>query len=119
VTRTSSDRRPRQRITWLTWTDVGGVGVRHRLNDDGMLSADLTPRRRSQPPRGAPSLPFHPRIIILERTRSGLRYTGFRRLVSLSIRSFLRLTAHIQMTPVLECGEEILVGGQAVHGGCQ
>jgi hypothetical protein len=32
----------------------------------------------------------------------------------LSIRSFLRLSAHIQMLPVLESGEETLVGGQAV-----
>ncbi len=35
----------------------------------------------------------------------------------MSIRSFLRLAAHIQMMPVLEAGEEILVGGQAVMEG--
>jgi uncharacterized protein YqhQ len=35
----------------------------------------------------------------------------------LSIRSFLRLSAHIQMLPVLESGEETLVGGQAVMEG--
>jgi uncharacterized protein YqhQ len=35
----------------------------------------------------------------------------------LSIRSFLRLFAHIQMLPVLESGEETLVGGQAVMEG--
>jgi uncharacterized protein YqhQ len=35
----------------------------------------------------------------------------------LSIRSFLRLSAHIQMLPVLESGEETLVGGQAVIEG--
>ena len=35
----------------------------------------------------------------------------------MSIRSFLRLTAHIQMLPVLESGEETLVGGQAVMEG--
>jgi uncharacterized protein YqhQ len=35
----------------------------------------------------------------------------------LSIRSFLRLSAHVQMLPVLESGEETLVGGQAVMEG--
>ena len=35
----------------------------------------------------------------------------------LSIRKFLRLSAHIQMLPVLESGEETLVGGQAVMEG--
>jgi len=35
----------------------------------------------------------------------------------LSIRRFLRLSAHIQMLPVLESGEETLVGGQAVMEG--
>src|ERR1700728_3765962 len=35
----------------------------------------------------------------------------------LYIRSFLRLSAHIQMLPVLEGGEETLVGGQAVMEG--
>lgn len=33
------------------------------------------------------------------------------------IRDFLRLSAHIQMLPVLESGEETLVGGQAVMEG--
>src|SRR5690349_3130345 len=35
----------------------------------------------------------------------------------LSLRSFLRLSAHIQLLPVLESGEETLVGGQAVMEG--
>jgi uncharacterized protein YqhQ len=35
----------------------------------------------------------------------------------LSIRDFLRFSAHIQMLPVLESGEETLVGGQAVMEG--
>ncbi|MEX2263068.1 MAG: DUF1385 domain-containing protein [Bryobacteraceae bacterium] len=35
----------------------------------------------------------------------------------MSIRSFLRLSAHIQLMPVLESGEETLVGGQAVMEG--
>jgi uncharacterized protein YqhQ len=35
----------------------------------------------------------------------------------LSIRSFFRLAAHVQLLPVLEGGEEILVGGQAVMEG--
>ena len=35
----------------------------------------------------------------------------------MSLRSFLRLNAHIQMLPVLESGEETLVGGQAVMEG--
>lgn len=35
----------------------------------------------------------------------------------MSIRNFLRLAAHIQMLPVLESGEETLVGGQAVMEG--
>src|SRR5690348_14773688 len=35
----------------------------------------------------------------------------------LSLRSLLRLGAHIQMLPVLESGEETLVGGQAVMEG--
>ena len=35
----------------------------------------------------------------------------------MSIRNFLRLSAHIQMLPVLESGEETLVGGQAVMEG--
>lgn len=34
-----------------------------------------------------------------------------------SIQSFLRLSAHIQMLPLLESGEETLVGGQAVMEG--
>src|SRR3984957_18887415 len=34
-----------------------------------------------------------------------------------SLRTFLRLAAHIQMMPVLESGEETLVGGQAVLEG--
>jgi uncharacterized protein YqhQ len=34
-----------------------------------------------------------------------------------SLRKFLRLAAHIQMMPVLESGEETLVGGQAVIEG--
>src|SRR5467141_3860943 len=33
------------------------------------------------------------------------------------LRSFLRLAAHIQLMPVLESGEETLVGGQAVIEG--
>src|SRR5580692_3581111 len=37
--------------------------------------------------------------------------------VPLLIRDFLRLSAHIQMLPVLESGEETLVGGQAVMEG--
>src|SRR6185295_1547831 len=36
---------------------------------------------------------------------------------SVSLRSFLRLSAHIQLMPVLESGEETLVGGQAVIEG--
>ena len=35
----------------------------------------------------------------------------------MSFRSFLRLFTHIQMLPVLESGEETLVGGQAVMEG--
>lgn len=35
----------------------------------------------------------------------------------MSIRSFLRLVAHTQMLPILEGGEETLVGGQAVMEG--
>ncbi len=35
----------------------------------------------------------------------------------MSFRRFLRLSAHIQMLPVLESGEETLVGGQAVMEG--
>jgi len=35
----------------------------------------------------------------------------------LNIRSFLRLSAHLQMLPLLEGGEETLVGGQAVMEG--
>src|SRR5271163_1887320 len=34
-----------------------------------------------------------------------------------SIRFFLRLFAHVQMLPILESGEETLVGGQAVMEG--
>src|SRR5271155_5993865 len=37
--------------------------------------------------------------------------------IPLSLRSFLRLNAHIQMLPILESGEETLVGGQAVIEG--
>ena len=33
------------------------------------------------------------------------------------LRTFLRLFAHIQMLPILESGEETLVGGQAVMEG--
>ena len=35
----------------------------------------------------------------------------------LSVRKFLRLSAHVQLLPVLESGEETLVGGQAVMEG--
>ena len=35
----------------------------------------------------------------------------------MSLRSFFRLFTHIQMMPVLESGEETLVGGQAVIEG--
>ncbi len=35
----------------------------------------------------------------------------------MSLRTYLRLAAHIQMMPVLESGEETLVGGQAVMEG--
>ncbi len=35
----------------------------------------------------------------------------------MSIRSFFRLAAHVQMLPILEAGEETLVGGQAVMEG--
>ncbi len=35
----------------------------------------------------------------------------------MTLQSFLRLSAHIQMLPVLESGEETLVGGQAVMEG--
>src|ERR1700750_120234 len=38
---------------------------------------------------------------------------GFR----LTIRTFFRLFAHVQMLPILESGEETLVGGQAVMEG--
>ena len=34
-----------------------------------------------------------------------------------SIRTFFRLFAHVQMLPILESGEETLVGGQAVMEG--
>src|SRR6185503_9500312 len=48
--------------------------------------------------------------------RSFSPYNG--RLRSLvPLRNFLRLSAHIQMLPVLESGEETLVGGQAVIEG--
>ena len=36
---------------------------------------------------------------------------------TLSIARFLRLSAHLQMLPVLESGEETLIGGQAVMEG--
>lgn len=35
----------------------------------------------------------------------------------MNIRKFLRLSAHVQMLPILESGEETLVGGQAVMDG--
>ena len=35
----------------------------------------------------------------------------------MSIRSYLRLALHTQMLPILESGEETLVGGQAVMEG--
>ena len=35
----------------------------------------------------------------------------------MSIRSFIRMAAHVQMLPILESGEETLVGGQAVMEG--
>ena len=37
--------------------------------------------------------------------------------IRVNIRRFLRLSAHIQMLPILESGEETLVGGQAVMEG--
>jgi hypothetical protein len=37
--------------------------------------------------------------------------------MSFSLRRFVRLAAHVQMLPVLESGEETLVGGQAVMDG--
>src|ERR1700722_20112393 len=47
---------------------------------------------------------------------AGSRYND-KGVTHLSIRSFFRLSAHIQMLPVLESGEETLVGGQAVMEG--
>jgi uncharacterized protein YqhQ len=38
-------------------------------------------------------------------------------LLFVTIRGFLRLSAHVQMLPILESGEETLVGGQAVIEG--
>ena len=35
----------------------------------------------------------------------------------MSIRTFIRLFAHVQLLPILESGEETLVGGQAVMEG--
>ena len=35
----------------------------------------------------------------------------------LTLRSFVRLFTHIQLLPILESGEETLVGGQAVMEG--
>ena len=35
----------------------------------------------------------------------------------MSPKDFLRLSAYLQMMPVLEAGEEVLVGGQAVFEG--
>jgi hypothetical protein len=35
----------------------------------------------------------------------------------MSLRSFFRLFLHVQMLPILESGEETLVGGQAVMEG--
>jgi hypothetical protein len=35
----------------------------------------------------------------------------------MSLKTFLRLAAHTQMLPVLEGGEETLIGGQAVMEG--
>ena len=46
----------------------------------------------------------------------GLRYNTEGSTV-LTILRFLRLSAHIQMLPILESGEETLVGGQAVMEG--
>src|SRR5436190_13549791 len=46
-----------------------------------------------------------------------LRYNQIGVSPPLSIRNSLRLAAHIQMLPVLESGEETLVGGQAVMEG--
>src|SRR3954462_805319 len=40
-----------------------------------------------------------------------------RSLSTLSLRRFIRLAAHTQLLPVLESGEETLVGGQAVMEG--
>src|SRR5271170_5617834 len=37
--------------------------------------------------------------------------------IPLNISQFLRLSAHVQMLPILESGEETLVGGQAVMEG--
>src|SRR5712691_7198681 len=46
-----------------------------------------------------------------------LSYTNNRSIQIVSPTGFLRLAAHIQMMPVLESGEETLVGGQAVVEG--
>src|SRR3712207_6396267 len=40
-----------------------------------------------------------------------------RRIVYASLKKFIRLAAHTQLLPVLESGEETLVGGQAVLEG--
>ncbi len=37
--------------------------------------------------------------------------------LSVSLRTFFRLFSHVQMLPILESGEETLVGGQAVMEG--
>src|SRR5579863_2339714 len=46
----------------------------------------------------------------------GRKNQGFE-VSDLSLRTFLRLFAHVQMLPILESGEETLVGGQAVMEG--
>src|SRR5712691_11501273 len=46
-----------------------------------------------------------------------LSYTNKRSIQIVSPTGFLRLAAHIQLMPVLESGEETLVGGQAVIEG--
>src|SRR6266849_3385838 len=49
--------------------------------------------------------------------RKLLSYTSIRSIQRVSPTGFLRLAAHIQLMPVLESGEETLVGGQAVIEG--
>src|SRR5579863_1479130 len=88
-----------------------------RISDKWALKSPRQRCGKSNRPLGAcrASQNPHPRPALCLFKRA--RYNETTEIFPLSIARFLRISAHLQMLPVLESGEETLVGGQAVMEG--